>query len=299
MGSQTKSGAALRHGRSGRVELLCQPTAATAVGRLFHRLPGRCEEAATTLLGEGIALVPETVRRGVLVAGAGLVTVMLPSPTRGRLPTDHEFLAIAARAREAADAVRRRLPVDRPTLAFGIDVLATWVGSDRRRQVGQFSAVLPAGREDVFLTAKAYPTHDERACLRVPDPGHGLRERALATPPIGRALVLVCHDVNAYSTRGLATTTTDERKEWRTWLRNEVQTAHADLGFHLVHAVETARSFAQAYGEWAAVVRVPLIGVSGFGDGVGTQGKARELAAALITPSGWPVFDLWETADTR
>jgi hypothetical protein len=87
------------------------------------------------------------------------------------------------------------------------------------------------------------------------------------------------------------------QQPWRTTLRGEIATGRPALAFHCAHSIESARSFSQAYGEWAATVGgVPLVGVSGLGDGVGSCEAAQELAAALVTDGAPATFDLWEMA---
>jgi hypothetical protein len=110
--------------------------------------------------------------------------------------------------------------------------------------------------------------------------------------PSGLAAILVCHDINAFSPRGRATTPCQHREDWRDAIRRDVQPGPPALGLHLIHSIAGPMSFLQSYNSWSSVTGVPLIGVGSLKGGI-TFRRARELAAAHVRPAGLPTFDLW------
>jgi hypothetical protein len=281
-----------RRGRpGGSVEVLSCPDTAAQVCRLFHRWGERPVEVAARSLSQAINCLNETSESGLLTAGAGFLWVRMPEPLEARLPSPEEALAILVTASMAAGEVLSALPKVRPVVVFGIDVWATCNRSAEERQVGQFAVLFQKGGPPM-LSSKRFPTTGEVAYLPVENPPP--TEAPVFDGPVGRVVVMVCHDVNAYSPRGKATTSDAARAGRRQAIRDQVRAADPACGLHLAHHLDKPGSFRQAYNVWASEVGVPLFGVSGL-DAEVSSTDAVELARALLAGAdGWPVLDLLE-----
>jgi hypothetical protein len=277
----------------GKPEVLSQPNQPFRIARLFHRGGSKAVSAGADLLCQAISLLADGVAHPLLVAGAGLIGVSFPTPTRDRYPTPGEFSAMTDTARQAAEAVRASLPFPRPLIVFGLDVCVKCARSDNPQWSGQFAVILPGDGGPPRLLPKRFPTPAEWAYLRPPD---NPPEPVCETPQ-GRAVALVCHDVNVYHPRGEATTSLASRVRWRTVLRSQILEMKPAFGLHLAHHVATAATFRQPYRVWKREVGAPLIGVCGFPAGI-SMDKARALAASLLTdPESLPTLDLCESAE--
>lgn len=274
----------------GRMQILAPRGGAPRVYRLFHRWGERSVDVATAGLQEALKVLEGDSDGELLIAGAGFACVRLAQPTNERLPTEEEFEGVTDAARQVADAIRSGLPPHHPAVVFGIDVLATCRRSTTERGVGQFAVVLKPGEAPALL-AKRFPMPAEDAYLRVLDEGP---PNPTCETPLGRAVVLVCHDVNVYSPRGAATTVYESRADRRAALQGQVRVAAPAFGLHLAHYVETSAGFRQAYSVWGAEVGVPLFGVSGLPSDVSTEDAAGLAASLLGGADGWPVLDLLE-----
>lgn len=276
-----------------RLEILHQPIDTTDVVRLFHRGDCKTGPAATELLRQAVSLVAGRDLPAVLLTGAGFTWAELPGGIRKRFPNDQEFPAIAAAAQQAANDLRRALPLTRPLIVVGVDVFAWPHGSEEGWGVGQFAAILPPDDSPVCLLPKRFPTVREEAYLRVPSQDDQLPAPTYDTLR-GRAAVLVCHDLNVYHPRSIAVTTRDARRGWREELAGHMETARPAFGLHLAHEVASERSFLHGYGGWRSTVGAPLFGAAGLLVDVSPD-RARDLAASLLTgTNGWGVLDLLE-----
>lgn len=230
---------------------------------------------------------------GVILAPAGFVSSWLDEPTRARYPDEDEATAIRAAAVAATANLSRLLPAVRPTLIFGVDVFACCNRSSGNRGVGQFAAVLPNTSAEAVLFPKRYPTPEEEAFLRVADPTSNPPAPVIDSP-VGRVVVLVCHDISVYHPRGRATTSSDYRAGWQTLLCDQIADGTPALGVNLIHYVDSVRTFSQPYNVWTNEVGVPLFGVSQISSVV-ERNTAAELADSLtLNPQYWPVLDLCE-----
>lgn len=257
-----------------------------SVARLFHRGGSRTIRESIKMLREALDLARQ--RRGIraLFTGAGLVFCE-GRTTDYRLPEDEDFAKFRKQAQASAETIRRELhlnPGD-PALVVGIDI---WADSQRSESAntGQFAALIT--HTGVELVAKGLPTYSEQAYVFVPpDNDHVVSNLAL----------FVCHDINAYSLRGAATTADgSDRQRWREEILNQVRQAAPSVALHLSHYMNKPGSFSAAYNEFLANSEehqcTILLGATGLPLDCSNE-LALTIAANLKRPFTASTLDLW------
>ncbi|MCJ7544228.1 MAG: hypothetical protein MUP47_06635 [Phycisphaerae bacterium] len=240
---------------------------------LLSRLLARME----TLCGA------ETPSVRVVVTGGGLLELL---PSTGRPPGGWGLRAASDRANEAAAAFKEALSQAKRDYIIGVDVFAG------PRTVGQFACVVRQGREPVIVW-KSFPVGQEANYLAGFGTLDGRCSPRIVETAVGKSLILVCHDAQAFNHRniGLVRKATQEtpRRAAMNEMQRQMQEQQPEWAFNLIHQIDkpgSLRTFSTSYQQihddhgWSPCV------VGSFGYGQDVRPDLACLAAQAQYPRG-------------
>ena len=98
-------------------------------------------------------------------------------------------------------------------------------------------ALIDLKTDKYYWTGKSYPTTgQENGLIRISDIGTHFIEL-----PVGKVMILGCHDLNAFSPRGKVTTKKKWRKKIREEIINKTQEEKPKIVLHHPHTTDSSR----------------------------------------------------------
>lgn len=229
----------------------------------------------------------------VIVTGGGFLTLEYPrvgvSPRVRRRPDFLDELRAWTHAQVVSLAGALRETSDREFL-IGVDVRVEEQGS------GQFG--LWVGRDETVLVSKRFPVGHEEEYLAGVDTTEDTSGPRIVRSSLGRVMILVCHDAQAFNHRNLANVgraqRTTRRSRAAAEIARHIETNRPSWVFDLIHWIggdanlRTFRtSFKQIHED--RVFGPIVVGAFGYEDGAETEAtgwlaKLRHPAGASVVP---------------
>ncbi len=168
---------------------------------------------------------------------------------------------------------------------LGVDVVYE-KGTDEEWNPGQFAVLLRAHRKPVIVW-KGYPLSTEQNWIAGYGRDPGQEAKRVQKTALGKTILLVCHDVAAFTNRGKANTTSQDRKKARKSLARSLS-QNPTWALNLVHSIKTdgnARGFHNKYAELSKHNgTVEIAGAFGY-DGQPSEEVLRNWASLMRVPN--------------
>lgn len=156
---------------------------------------------------------------------------------------------------------------------------------------GQFVAFLSAG-EVVTIAWKSYPVGEESKWLAGFGTDKGRNSPRIVSSDLGKAMLLICHDSQAYNHRNMAlvrrANSPTHRQQAINSMVKMMKVEKPDWAFSLIHQIDkegSIRTFRNSYSQIHKDYRVPAV-VGAFGYGTNVQPILEQLARRAQYPDG-------------
>jgi hypothetical protein len=225
----------------------------------------------------------ETPSVRVVVTGGGFLEFL---PNADRPLGNSGLRAVSDSAKEAAAAFNEALSQAKRDYIIGVDVFAD------PRTVGQFACVVRQGRDPVIVW-KSFPVGQEANYLAGFGTLDGRCSPRIVETAVGKSLILVCHDSQAFNHRniGLVRKATQEtpRRAAMNEMQRQMREQRPGWVFNLIHQIDkpgSLRTFSTSYQQihddhdWSPCV------VGSFGYGQDVRPDLASLAARAQYPRG-------------
>ncbi len=229
-------------------------------------------------IDEELSMLPELK---LVVSGGGLIEIYLNERfTRRSWKSKETLEKLTNLVTERVKQVAETLKGSARDYVIGVDVF-----DENEIGGGQFAVVINGG--EIKTTAwKSYPVLDEHNWLAGFGTSKGRQSPRVVTTSLGKTMVLVCHDAQAYNHRNLALVERAQSTTPRGQVIREMDKAMKDSEpkwvFNLIHQIEKEgglKSFRNSYREiHEDYGRIPnVVGSFGYGQKV----KIPEILAEL------------------
>jgi hypothetical protein len=269
-----------------RWKIVPQPS---SVGQVAHPVSIRWSPRdAVTALVEATTQIPSTV--GVLITGGGFIQLSYPQVSFGdRELRQTAFLSkLHAWTLSELTATAELAKSSRCDLVIGVDV------NLNGRGVGQFVAWFGSAGTGLALVPKRFPVGDEARFLAGVDARQPFPYPRVVTTQAGSALLLVCHDAQAYNHRNRANVARAKQITARSRAMQELHEARKSPGLvwalNAIHSIDrkaSTRTFRTSYKQLRSDFPgdVSVAAGIGYGDDV-SYNDVLAILDLLVDPPG-------------
>jgi hypothetical protein len=170
-----------------------------------------------------------------------------------KFPNQNEFARITSLAKKQCqnlldDELRKRLKKFTDYITIGVDSKKDKISISSvsiRELHTEMVVLFDLNTNKYFLTGKSYPTvGQENGLVRFQD----LKTHIIKLP-IGKVMILGCHDLNAFNPRGRANVTKEWRKQVNESFHDLVKKEQPDLVLHHPHTTDSSKIWTSAWNE--------------------------------------------------